>query len=119
MQCVTTKYSQLHKIQLLQVRTYVCTCTSVCGNVSTAFRRCIGFVCHIRTYMNRNHLVTLCNTSCILYFNSYQLQKTLGCGVVVSSFVHKVLMAHFIYTLVDKGHEATDGATHLRLYDSE
>lgn len=48
----------------------------------------------------------------------YQFQKALGSCVVISPFICKVLLAHFIYTLMNKSHETTDGTTHFRLQEN-
>lgn len=46
---------------------------------------------------------------------SYQFQKALWCGVVVSSFIGKVEFAHVVDTAMSKGHEFADGGVERRL----
>lgn len=46
---------------------------------------------------------------------SDQFKEALGCCVVVSPLIGQVLHAHFVYTLVHKGHETADGLAHIRL----
>ena len=46
---------------------------------------------------------------------SHQFEEALGCCVVVSPLIGQVLHAHFVHTLVHKGHEMADGLAHIRL----
>ena len=46
---------------------------------------------------------------------TYQFQKALGCGIVVSSLIGQVQFAHLINTAVYISHETTDRSSDLRL----
>ena len=55
------------------------------------------------------------NETAAIKTGSHQFEEALGCCVVVSPLIGQVLHAHFIHTLVHKGHETADGLTHIRL----